>query len=512
MKSFYAYTRVSTQKQGESGVSLQQQKEAIEHYALRNNLSVTQWFEEQETAAKQGRPIFSRILNLLKEGSADGLIVHKIDRSARNLKDWAELGQLTDLGVELHFANESLDLSSRGGRLSADIQAVVAADYIRNLREETKKGYYGRLKQGFCPKPAPIGYLNNGGGKPKSIDPERGPLVRMAFEIYGDAKYSQRQLAEEMDRLGLRTKKGRRLTKTSIAEILSNPFYYGAIRVKKTGDLYQGIHEPLISKPLFDRVQSIMKSKVVRGTRKHTLRFSRFINCENCGRNLIGEVQRGHTYYRCHSLSCPNTSFREEHLESEIKKQLSKLTLNEDELAAFDSQLAEVRASWLFEWKNHVDVIRRQLSLTQTRMDRLADAYLEAAIDRSFFEHKKTAIIDERCQYEAQLREMGSPTAGIPARVEKNVELLKSAVSLYKTGNSQQQRELLEIIMSNRLARGKSLQFTLVYPFSEIANRPSGRCGGPHAATNRTFWKKLLQKLFSLEPQSSDLTNPALVV
>jgi site-specific DNA recombinase len=70
-------------------------------------------------------------------------------RSARNLKDWADLGELIDSDLEVHFANESLDLHSRGGRLSADIQAVVAADYIRNLREERIKGFYGRLKQGL---------------------------------------------------------------------------------------------------------------------------------------------------------------------------------------------------------------------------------------------------------------------------------------------------------------------------------------------------------------------------
>ena len=58
----------------------------------------------------------------------------------------------------------SLDLNTRGGRLSADIQAVVAADFIRNLREETKKGFYGRLKQGLYPICAPIGYLDRGGG------------------------------------------------------------------------------------------------------------------------------------------------------------------------------------------------------------------------------------------------------------------------------------------------------------------------------------------------------------
>src|SRR6201981_1788237 len=95
----------------------------------------------------------------------------KNSRKKRPLRTWAELGELIDKGIEVPFANEGLDLYSRGGRLSADIQAVVAADYIRNLREETKKGFYGRLKQGLYPIRAPIGYLDNGAAKPKTIDP-----------------------------------------------------------------------------------------------------------------------------------------------------------------------------------------------------------------------------------------------------------------------------------------------------------------------------------------------------
>src|SRR5262250_985510 len=183
MKQFYGYVRVSTAKQGEKGVSLQEQRDAIERYAQRNGLQISEWFEERETAAKRGRPIFNKMLKLLKSGKSDGVIIHKIDRSARNLKDWADLGELIDGGIEVHFANESLDLHSRGGRLSADIQAVVAADYIRNLREETIKGFYGRLKQGLYPLPAPVGYLDQGRGRPKVIDPLNGPLVRLAFEL-----------------------------------------------------------------------------------------------------------------------------------------------------------------------------------------------------------------------------------------------------------------------------------------------------------------------------------------
>lgn len=138
MKACFGYIRVSTQKQGE-GVSLEAQRDAIQAFASRQDLTIIEWFEEKETAAKSGRPVFSRMLKLLERGRARGLVIHKIDRSARNLKDWAVISDLSDKGIDVHFATESLDFRSRGGRLTADIQAVIAADYIRNLREETLK-------------------------------------------------------------------------------------------------------------------------------------------------------------------------------------------------------------------------------------------------------------------------------------------------------------------------------------------------------------------------------------
>jgi DNA invertase Pin-like site-specific DNA recombinase len=105
---------------------------------------------EIETAAKRGRPVFRSLLRQIEAGNAGGLIIHKIDRGARNLRDWADLGELIDRGVDVRFAHDNLDLDTRGGRLAADIQAVIAADYIRNLREEVRKGIDGRL----CRQPA----------------------------------------------------------------------------------------------------------------------------------------------------------------------------------------------------------------------------------------------------------------------------------------------------------------------------------------------------------------------
>src|SRR5262249_53453054 len=209
MGKVFAYTRVSTPRQGEKGVSLQEQRDAILRYARQHGLEVTRWFEERETASKQGRPAFAQMLRLLRLRNAEGAIIHKIDRSARNLHDWANL---VDAGVEIYFASESLDLKTVGGRLSADIQAVVAAHYSRNLREEAKKGFYGRLKQGFYPLRAPVGYLDQGAARPKIKDPVRAPLVIQAFELYRSGCYPLHTLATEMHKRGLSNRGGGRVS------------------------------------------------------------------------------------------------------------------------------------------------------------------------------------------------------------------------------------------------------------------------------------------------------------
>jgi site-specific DNA recombinase len=102
MQQYFAYVRVSTAKQGEKGVSLQEQTDAISNYAQRFGLGISQWFEERETAAKRGRTVFAKMLRLLQQKRSQGVIIHKIDRSARNLKDWADLGEMIDAGVDVH--------------------------------------------------------------------------------------------------------------------------------------------------------------------------------------------------------------------------------------------------------------------------------------------------------------------------------------------------------------------------------------------------------------------------
>ena len=132
MKPCFGYIRVSTQKQGD-GASLEAQKDAITGFASQNNLQITRWFEEKETASKIGRPLFGGMMNALAAGEAEGLILHKVDRTSRNFTDWSRLHEIAKLGVNVFFAADSLDFGTRGGQLLANIQMALAADYSRNL-------------------------------------------------------------------------------------------------------------------------------------------------------------------------------------------------------------------------------------------------------------------------------------------------------------------------------------------------------------------------------------------
>jgi DNA invertase Pin-like site-specific DNA recombinase len=481
MNEYFAYIRVSTRRQGEQGASLPEQRRAIEKYAHEQNLSIIAWFEERETAAKRGRPIFSRMLSKLEGGVAHGVIIHKIDRSARNLKDWANLGDLIDAGVDVRFAHESIDLRTRGGRLAADIQAVVAADYIRNLRDEIRKGIQGRLRAGIYPMPAPIGYLDTGGGKPKAIDPVRGALVRMAFELYATGTLSLKLLRNEMRRHGLRTKGGNPLSVQSFWNILHNPFYIGLMRLKESGETHEGKHQPLISRATFDRVQAVASGKFAIRSTKHDFVFRCLVRCANCGRHLVGERQKGkYLYYRCHNEACLGTNVREELLDHVVQTAFSLLQCGPTEQRLFSAIVAKARG----RDAERIDEIRNlhamQLAKLEDRLTQLTDAYLDQTIDKDAFEARKRSLLGDKREILDGLNNLNGPTSLADTAFEK-LELGNSVYSGYRLGNPAEKRAIIKSVCSNFSVQGKTPAIALQNPFQQVAEwRKSLGSGASH--------------------------------
>lgn len=466
MKRYFAYTRVSTVKQGERGSSLQEQKSAIEAYALRHGLSVVGWFEEMETAAKQGRPTFNRMLRELEGGRASGVIIHKIDRGARNLKDWAHLGELIDRGIEIHFAHESLDLNSRGGRLAADIQAVVSADYIRNLRDEVRKGMYGRLKQGFYPLPAPMGYLDRGRAQLKAVDPVKGLLVRQMFELYATSRFSLDLLRAEMHRRGLSDRRGRPLAKSTVSQVLKNPFYVGLIRIWKTNQLFEGKHPPLVDQITFDRVQAVLSGKAHAYVIKHGFTYRRLVRCGSCGRCLVGERQKDHVYYRCHGEACRGASVREEALESQLRMHLQTVALAPDELEAlseFRSELGAERERRKIADRQHCE---RTLGQISERYVRLTDAFIDGAIDKETFEERKAALLHEKMATRSRLEALSGPSQSKLA-LETLSRAARSIQAFYDL-TPDERRDILGLTAERLELHGGALRPSWRMPFLEI--------------------------------------------
>jgi len=493
VKSYFAYIRVSTIKQGEHGSSLLEQRDAIKQFATRNQFRIAAWFEERETAAKTGRREFSRMLTALKKDRASGVIFHKIDRSARNLKDWSAIQDLAEQGIDVRFSQESINLGSNEGKLTGDFLAVIASHYIRNLRDEVKKGVRGRLKQGLYPLAAPLGYLDQGGGKPKIPDPIRAPFIHDAFELYA-AGMALPALSDELHRRGLRSRSGNQVSISRLAELLRNPFYIGIIRMRQSGEHYDGIHRPIVSKALFDRVQMVLDGKLNAKIVVHNFLFRRLVACTRCNRHLIGERQKSHVYYRCHTRDCPTCSFREETIDSTVRSSFQPFFLSDDELAELFEMNAGLDADWAIKKTGYENSIALQIDSVSNRLSRLMDAYIDQAVERPLYEEKKLSLLMERKALEGRRTELSADQPSVPRKIRDFLELVKTLPLTYELGNTQEKRDIVKIVTSNLLADGKNVVVELRSPFQEAANLASFPTGEPLRSEPRTR----AQKVFNL--------------
>jgi site-specific DNA recombinase len=353
-------------------------------------------------------------------------------------------------------------MTSRGGRLSADIQAVVAADYIRNLREEVKKGQRGRLKQGLYPWAAPCGYLDTGkGGQEKGIDPVAGPLVQRAFETYATGDETLRSLVERARAWGLRSRSGRPVSLSRLNKILRRRFYIGIVDV--AGTSYMGKHEPLVSKELFDKVQEILDGRSrerVNGERTYPLK--RLLRCGSCGGYLYAETQKGRAYYRCHRKSCRGTCVSEEAVLAVVVSDVSRMALTDEFVDACADLIEQLRGEAAMQVDAGRNVLRLRSEQIAARHARLVDAYLERALDRQDYETRRSELMEEQ----ARLREQEAGGLDLAAEIQQVAqrffELAKGLSSLPEVANRSELAALFRSSISNISVVRKNLVISWV--------------------------------------------------
>jgi hypothetical protein len=218
------------------------------------------------------------------------------------------------------------------------------------------------------------------------------------------------------------------------------------------------------------------------------------ISCASCSRSLIGETHKGFTYYRCQTRSCPPTCIREEAVEEAALRQLCPLQFNPEEKAYFQAKLQDLRRDWKSEREEQTKIIKLRISHIQDRLNRLTDAYIDQVIERDIFEGRKATLLLEQKDAEERLTLLEANTQSSTDRLAEFLELAGSAYFLYKLGLPEEKRDLLKIATSNRQVEGKRVDFTLSFPFLEVANRFKNTNGAPDRDIPRT-WDSLLSQL-----------------
>lgn len=233
-----------------------------------------------------------------------------------------------------------------------------------NKSEHVKKGLRAKAEKGLYPCIAPIGYLNHPSrDKPGVIikDPDRAPLVKEAFEKVGNDGWSGRDIYQWLkDVKDFKSRQGGHLGLSSIYRMLKNPFYYGEFEYPKdSGNWYQGKHEPLISKKLFDKVREQCGQRTQYKPADKDFAFTKLMKCGNCGSGISAqekykELSNGHTakyiYYGCsrsQDLNCKERNIREKELIKQISSIIDEIDLEEAGLK--QRLISEVKKYYKFQ-------------------------------------------------------------------------------------------------------------------------------------------------------------------
>jgi site-specific DNA recombinase len=307
----WLYLRVSSEGQvgrafSTEGYSLEAQRADGHRKASQLEAEVTEEFiDPAETATKSQRPALERLLARLRSGDVPTyIIVHKVDRFARNRRDDANmLAEIMDSGAELVSATESIG-STPSGRLTHGILAAIAEYHSLNLAEEVKKGLYRKAELGGTPGYTKIGYLNTGemvdGREVRTVDvdPERGPHVTWAFTAFKTGGYTLDSMFKALKERGLRTRPTRKhpakpLSRTQIARMLRSRYYVGVVTYG--GFEYEGQHESLTDEATFTQVQQILDahSNAKERDRKHHHYLKGSLRCDLCDEGVTFVKARG---------------------------------------------------------------------------------------------------------------------------------------------------------------------------------------------------------------------------
>jgi DNA invertase Pin-like site-specific DNA recombinase len=345
---YVLYARKSTESDEKQALSIDSQIKEMLTIAERESLDVIDIRRESHSAKDSGqRPVYKEIIEDIRRGRYNAILTWAPDRLSRNAGDLGSLVDLMDqlLLVQIRTYGQTFTNSPSEKFLLMILcsQAKLEND---NKSINVKRGLRTRVEMGLWPAPAPTGYLKEKRMDRKCetiIDPDRAPIIKQMFEKVAYEKWSGRKLYHWLKfDLNFKTDTGNKnLSLSNIYLILQCPFYYGIFEYpKKSGNWYNGKHEPIITKELFDEVQAQVKSQALRVENKEFM-FTKLMTCGLCGSGVSaqekfkklknGDVNR-HIYYGCtkyRDKNCKLGYTNEKELIKQFEPLMDKINLDE---------------------------------------------------------------------------------------------------------------------------------------------------------------------------------------
>jgi DNA invertase Pin-like site-specific DNA recombinase len=461
------YLRVSSKEQAEKGgeaegYSIPAQREACRRKAESLGAALVEEFVERGESAKTAdRPELQRLLRYVVEQPVQYLIVHKVDRLARNRADDVAITlALRQAGVELVSVSEAID-QTPSGLLLHGIMSSIAEFYSRNLATEVIKGTTQKAKNGGTPGHAPTGYLNvryieNGRDvRTVEVDPERGPLLAWAFEAYATGEWTTRRLLAELTERGLTTAPsgrgpGKALHLSHLHKLLRHPYYMGVVRYR--GALYPGKHTPLTSAETWHEVQRILAAKNISGEkdREHPHYLKGSIYCGQCGSRLIVCHAKGRSrtypYFVCigrqqKRTACTQRAIRIELAEAAVVDHYKTVQLTDQELASLRVFLGEELAKLRRDVDRERATQTRRLGKLNGERQKLLNAHYADAIPLDLLKSEQDRLGREVANAEGRLAAVEADFKTAEANLDKALTRAGDCHVAYENASDQMRRQ-----------------------------------------------------------------------
>ena len=474
-----SYVRVSTKRQAEKGgtsegFSIPAQKAANQQKAESMGAFVVKEFVDRGESAKTAdRPALQEMLEYIKQYKVDYVIVHKLDRLARNRADDVEISKLLNqVDVQLISTTEAFDDSAPSGSLMHGVMSSVAEFYSNNLAHEVKKGMLQKVQNGGTPSKAPLGYRNlltrdEVGREIRTVvvDTERATLITKAFTVYAEGRHTVKQLAAELATEGLTTATTPRIPSKPVNEarlntILVNPYYKGLVKYNDVH--YDGVHPKLTDEQTWQRVRDVLKShRQGERTRRHPHFLKSTVWCGSCGGRLLVQVSRNSVGDHYHYLMCGNRHAKRNACQqrsaqtSEVEKQLENyyrtIRLSESEKESLRKLLLVELDKRRKEELSAQGNIRLEKDKIARKQKKLLEAHYADAISLDMFREEQAALQRAMTDIESKLSALEQNYETVKSNLNSVLEIAANAGKLYISAPEHIKRMLNQVFFEKVL-------------------------------------------------------------